>query len=269
LRARLQKQIEKYLTRLAEPDFRAATTATQFVQAVSYPLAVAAFGVRRGWVARTTAADWVVRVCDLLFRLPIHDAPVCNGVLEAVHHRFRGAGEDQLFLDVVGDGTLWVALVGALCAVPWDGSHAHLDRALTLRDVFRERKLFATTTVGRLQDLLGRLKIEQGNRDVLSEARRVSQLLRGLEDRLIENESALRAAQVDQDHQIDDPLFRSQVGFARALETARIHHYHKLRIYIRSCADVKKVVANYYVNVRLAGNRDPEIAECLRGFAPA
>jgi hypothetical protein len=269
LRMRLQKQIDRYLARLAEPEFRAGTTATQFVQAMSYPLAVAAFGVRRGWVARASAADWVVRVCDLLFRLPIRDGVRCEGLLEAVHHRFREAGDERLYLDVVGDGTLWVALVGALCAVPWDGPHAHLDRALTLRDVFRERRLFATATVGRLHDLLARLKIEQGNRDVLSEARRVSSVLSGLEGRLVGQESEFRAAQIGRDHQVDDPLFRSQVGFARARETVQIHDGHKLKIYIRSRADVKKVVANYYVNVRLAGDLDPEVAVCLGGLSPA
>ena len=139
---------------------------------------------------------------------------------------------------------------------------------MTIRDVFREQALFAAATPERLRDLLARLSIKEGDIDVLSEAMRTSSVLTDLEKRLVEMDRELRIAQADCDHRDGDPLFREQAGFARARETAQIHEGRKLEIYLRSRASVKRVVADFYVNVRIAAESDARIASLLRDLEP-
>lgn len=264
IRTKLQRQMEQYFERLAELEFMKTTTATQLVQAMSYPLAVAALGVRGGWVRSDAATDWIVRVCDLLFRQPACDGSKRHGLLESVRERFGQAGNDRLFADVVGDGTLWVALVGALGAVSWNGPHARLARALSLRDAFRCESLFARAAPVRLRDLLARLSITDAGEGLLQEAGRVSGILDGLEGLLTANDAVLRTAQKDQSHMNGDPLFRAGVGFASARESAETNSRQKLYAYLRIRAAVVKVVADYYINVRLAAATDQRIAAALR-----
>jgi hypothetical protein len=215
-------QLTRYLAQIPKKEFWSACTATQLTQAVSYPLAVAAFGVRRGWVDTPTAAHWVIQVCDLLFRLPTGDRGAHTGILEAVHERFRESGDEEVFHAVVGDGTLWVALIAALGAVPWDGPFAHLDRALSLGDVYQERRLVSATTPGRLRNLLSRLKIRESSSDVLVEARRARDLTSQLENRLRAGEAGFRSIQANLDHLAGDVLYHPKARFARALEDGKI-----------------------------------------------
>ena len=202
-------------------------------------------------------------MCDFLFRLPTGERGAHTGILAAVHERFRESGDEELFRAVVGDGTLWIALIAGLGAVPWDGPFAYLDRALSLSDVFEERRLVSATTPGRLRDLLSRLRIRQSRADVLVEARRARDLTRQLENRLRTGEAGFRTTQANLDHLAGDVLYHPKARFARALENSKIQKTDKLQIYLRSRASEMRVVADFYINVRLAADSDAEVGRIL------
>jgi hypothetical protein len=103
LQSRLAAQIEVFIQNLSKAEFASACTATQMVQAVCFPLAVAVRGQARAWVSNPDAERWAIAVVSLLFRGKTSNSP---GLLRAVEQRYMGKGQSVLFREIVGDGTL-------------------------------------------------------------------------------------------------------------------------------------------------------------------
>jgi hypothetical protein len=181
LRARLEGQIDSFLKDLSKPEFVRDCSATQLIQAVCFPLAVAVRGQKRGWVSAASAEKWGLKLVSLLFRGRTAGSP---GLLGAVEQRYAGNGQAGIFREVIGDGTLWIVLIATLGNSNWQGAGTFLDKALALREVFRASQLISSAQVSRVSGLLFQLRIEDARAFLSLVAPEVSGLLDCIENQL-------------------------------------------------------------------------------------
>ncbi|MBK8286468.1 MAG: hypothetical protein IPK97_17260 [Ahniella sp.] len=133
-RERLATQINTFMTEMSAAAFAGRCTATQMVQAVAFPLAIALRGRRKGWVPEELAERWALEVFSILFR---SQGSGSGGLLRAVERRYVENGQRDTFNDVVGDGTLWLVLVATLEAQAGEVSAPTSTRRSPQGSVFR------------------------------------------------------------------------------------------------------------------------------------
>src|SRR5262249_39222950 len=74
LKQRLVRQIDRALDRYREKKFADSCTATQLVEAVAFPMAVAVLGTRSGWVDQAAGRRWVVAAVTALLHQRFEDS---------------------------------------------------------------------------------------------------------------------------------------------------------------------------------------------------
>jgi hypothetical protein len=257
-RKRLEVQIKIFLEDLSSPAFSERCTATQMVQAISFPLAVALRGQRRGWVSGELAEDWALKVFSVLFR-----GTGNRGLLHAVEQRYTDSGHQSTFGEVVGDGTLWLVLVATLGNADWQGVGTDVDKALSLREVFTAPQLLAAAQSGRIAGLLGRIRIEDAQTYITEIAPKVSRLLDDIEGLLAPIWNAEMQDQTDRSltHKVGDLLWRENVGWAICLADTAARSGQAIKVRLRGLE--KAVMVGYYVNVTELAGRRPDLARLL------
>ncbi|MCP3962319.1 MAG: hypothetical protein GY719_31130 [bacterium] len=262
VRKRLRDQMRQYLDQLGDQRYPETCTASQMVQAAAYPLAVAALGSRGGWVEDDEAQEWVVRVFDVLFREEFQHRT--HGLIAAIRGRYRQGGQGDDFRRIVGDGTLWLALLNGLASLPWRGRNGTFEKALALRSVWGAKELLDSSDAGRMRTLVARLTQKRIKASLLATAPEAARQLGRLEAKIHERWSALIETQEAEDilHQPDDLLWRERVGWATVLEEEPGNVPLEAYLHFRSQA-TKVKPAGFYVNVTHAAEGDAEIASLL------
>lgn len=258
LQARLAFQIAEFLEKLSKPEFAQKCTATQLIQAICFPLAVALRGRMHGWVSTETAGQWGMRVVSLLFRGNTISSP---GLLRTVEKRYIDGGKGGIFHEIVGDGTLWMVLVATLGNTTWQGIGTTLDKALAIREVFRAPELTSSAQASRLSGLVSKLKIDDAKSYISIVAPEASRLLDCIECAILpawKQEAQLQIEQPIKYH-IGDWLWRANVGWAICLAEA----VGRDTLEVRLRGVVKRVGAGYYVNVSELATRDLKLSELL------
>ena len=276
---RLAGQLDDFLDRFSDPGFFSSCTATQLVQAAAFPLAVAALArLRVGSDGEEGAieaelvdrwgewcAEWVQRVFDVLFTLQLRGSPTC-GVLASVRERFERLGAVQVFDNVVGDGTLWVALLSALGMVRWSGPLGRIEKALALREVFGRRELLARGEVSRLQVLVERILTPKAQETLIKQAPRASEALSRLETRLASQYERLGKEQPNGrlKHEPGDLVWGPRAGWGVVQSEATIctHGHVDVRFRVRG-ETVPAMATGYFINVAKATASDAQIAKLL------
>ena len=131
--------------------------------AISFPLAVALRGRKRGWVSDDQSEKWSLEIFSILFR---GAGAGKGGLLHVVEQRYEENGLLDTFNEVVGDGTLWVVLVATLGNAQWHGVGTDIDKAVALREIFNASQLLASATQNRIGGLLGRVRIDDARKYV-------------------------------------------------------------------------------------------------------
>jgi hypothetical protein len=259
-RDRLATQIAAFLIELRSMAFAERCSATQMVQAVAFPLAVALRGRKRGWVSPDLAERWGQDVISILFRGPDPDA---GGLLHAVERRYAENGQSEVFGEVIGDGTLWIVLVSTLGGTRWRGPGAYLDKAIALRDVFTSSQLLASARRERINELLSKVRIEDARTHVATVAPAVARLLDEIEERLQPIWIEVSKTQEEQrtTRQVGDLFWRNGVGWAVCLEEDP--RESSLPIRVRLKGQEKRVMPGFYVNVTALACENPELQHCL------
>jgi hypothetical protein len=253
LRERLATQISTFMTEMSAAAFAGRCTATQMVQAVAFPLAIALRGRRKGWVPDELAEQWALEVFSILFR---GQGSGSGGLLRAVEHRYVENGQRDTFDDVVGDGTLWLVLVATLGGASWRGVGTDIDKAVALREVFSSPQLLASATSGRVTGLLGKIRIEDAKAYVADVAPTVNRLLGEIESALRpvwESEMRDQGARAIT-HKQGDLLWRDKVGWAVCLEEVQDRAGQAVKVRLKGVE--KAVMAGFYVNVSDACSRN-------------
>lgn len=245
-RERLAKQITAFLTEIAMPEFSQRCSATQMVQAVSFPLAVALRGQRRGWVSSEVAESWSLKVFSIIFRGKTARA---GGLLRAVEKRYVDSDRRSIFEGVVGDGTLWMVLIATLGNANWNGVGAGLEKAIALREVFIAPQLLASAQQSRIAALLGKIRINEAHTYVAKIAPAVTQLLIEIETILM---PIWKACLQDQEarsinHRIGEFLWRENVGWAICVLASEGRSGQSIRVRLRGVET--NVNVGFYINV--------------------
>lgn len=265
-RERLAAQIATFLGELSSTTFAERCTATQMVQAVSFPLAVALRGQGRGWVTADLAEKWALEVFSILFRGKTSGS---GGLLRAVEHRYVQNDQKAIFDDVVGDGTLWMVLVATLGNANWQGVGTDIDKAVALREVFTAPQLLASTLASRVTGLIGKIRIEDARSYLAEVAPNVTRLLNQIESLLGPIWEAEMHTQIDRriTHKVGDLLWREKVGWAVCLVEMRASSPQAFRVRLKGVE--KDVVNGYYVNVTELAARDAALSELINQLREA
>lgn len=256
---RLRDDIQKYIKEMGRAELTGRWTATQLVEASAYPLAVIYNGSTGGWVDDEQAQAWAVQVFDILFSHGKH----ARGLLETVRARYREADRDADFLRIVGDGTLWLALLSSLANLPWEGRNAGLKKALALRAVVEASELVASADAGRMRHLLSRLE-EQRARAVIDTAPRTIEALRRLEAALQERreETLARQEREKTRYEAGDLLWKPETVWAENVSDAVCGENAEAYLHLR--ARVARIKTNLFINVTKAVLLDKTLALMLK-----
>lgn len=260
-RERLATQIDTFLTEMSATAFAERCTATQMVQAVTFPLAVALRGQRRGWVTEELAERWALEIFSILFRSKRAGSPV---LLSAVEQRYAQNGQEGTFADVVGDGTLWLVLVATLAGANWHGVGTEIDKAVALREVFAAPQLLASANTARIAGLLGKIRIEDARSYVAHVAPAVTRLLGEIEGVLKTVWESEMRGQLERGitHKLGDLLWREKVGWAVCLAETQARVGHSVTVRLRGVE--KEVMAGYYVSVSEVCLRNPALGHLIK-----
>lgn len=262
-RDRLAAQIATFLTEMSSPAFADRCSATQMVQAVSFPLAVALRGQRRGWVKPEVAEQWALEVFSILFR---GKASGTGGLLHTVEQRYADNNQHSTFEEVVGDGTLWMVLVATLGNSNWRGVGTDIDKAVALREVFTAPQLLASAVPARVTALIGRIRIDDARSYLADIAPTVTRLLEEIDSELRQVWEVELRKQGERGitHKVGDLLWREKIGWAICLEEAPSTAGQSIKVRLRG--KEKAVMNGYYVNVSEVCSRNPTLGSLVEGL---
>lgn len=252
---RLHNHMDMFLERLSSDDFSEQCTATQLVQAAAYPIAVATLGLRGGWTDKDAAGGWIRQVCDALFNIKLKH----TGLLATVSARYVEQGRITDFERVVGDGTLWLALLSSLGSLMRKDDNTGLEKALALRAVYTSRDLIASGSAGRMGALLGQIDEERAQ-TVLRGAPEVVKLLDKLESYLLRHWDELMSAQETARplYEVGDLLWHPKPGWSEVCEETQWGYVMDAYLHMR--AYTTRVSSKFYLNVTKAVEHDGKLA---------
>lgn len=259
-RQKLADQIEAFLNNLRSPEFAGRCSATQMVQAVAFPLAVAIRGKRHGWVSQENSERWAIGTISLLLR---GDGPQAVPLLNAVESRYSKNGKAEVFSDVVGNGAIWVALVSLLGGSRWEGPGGYLEKAIALREVFESQPLMKSSRPESIKQLVGRINVEDATRYLSRVAPTARSCLSELESSLASiwqiEATTQKVRRIE--NKVGDVLWRDKAGWAVCLEASVLGDV-PTRVRLRG--QEKPIVAGFFINVSEASLRLPELAIRLK-----
>lgn len=192
-RVKLHKQLAAFKDRFRSEDFAKNCSAEQLIQAAAYLLGIVVYGVEGGWFEADDAKETVTTVIDILVWKDYPKRGV--GLLDTVRRRYNDSDKSEDFRLVVGDGTLWAAMLAALWKTPWEGVNASLQKGLAMRAVLTCQNLLSTAPAVRLAALLRGLGPMFIPSAVLDESVRMNSRLTKLEEFAIGNWDRLEAQQ--------------------------------------------------------------------------
>lgn len=261
----LRNQMRQFLDGLRASEFAASCSATQLQQAAAYPLAVALQGIRGGWVETNEVVAWAREVFDVLFREKLPGKQ--RGLISAVATRYSDEDRSEDFERIMGDGTLWVALLHALIALPWSTPRERFERALAVRWVYQSRDLLASTDAGRMKGLLSAFERRHERVAFRHEAPRLAAAVDAIEDSLENLYDALKEDQKEQEiqHDVGDLLWSPKAGWGVALSESKATPGLKLKAYLHLKAEETRIMGvGFYVNVSKAAETNGRISRELR-----
>lgn len=257
-RARLDQQITEFLVNFSSSEFAVNCTATQMVQAVSFPLAVALRGRMHGWVSDEQAEKWSLEIFSILFRRTTR-----GGLINEVESRYEENDNLDTYNEVVGDGCLWIVLVATLGSVEWHDVGGDIEKAVALREVFNAKQLLASAKESRVSGLLSSVRLDEARKFVCVVAPRVSNLLDQIEAILHTHwkEEMLEQTSRHIKHSLGDFMWRENSGWAVCLNDADTRYAQKVKVRLRG--HEKEIANGYYVNVTEMLNKSSELNELI------
>ena len=246
---RLADQVSDAFTKLSGAEFADTCTAVQFVQATAFPLAVAELGRQQGWVSRKRAEQWAIRLFAILFR----GTGKGKGLLRKVKDRYEEADKSDVFEAAVGDGSLWAALVASLVNARWEGAGAEFEKALAIRELFREPSLLKTASAAQLLRYAKALRSKEATEMLTFHAPSIVEHLEKLESELEPYwNSHLEAGSGSAvPVQCGDLLWRRGLGWAFGIGPSPVAD----RDAVRLRGNDTHVMKGYYLNVSLLARR--------------
>jgi hypothetical protein len=263
LKERLRKAIDNFVKSLGDSKFAEGCTLTQFVQAAAYPLAVLANGVLGGWIDENSSQAWTSSVFDILFCKTYPRAG--EGLIATIQKRCETTGETEAFRQIVGDGTLWTAMLASLWKGSWNGANGGLRKAFALRSVLFSEQLLASADAGRMSALVRNAERVSGLASLVDAARRAADDLMATEGYIKSNWDRFIAAQIKHPpmYETGDVLYSVSGGWAFVVEQTEINDGTKLKVYRQNAAANVVVKIAHYLNVTAMSKTDGTLASFI------
>lgn len=173
-----------------------------------------------------------------------------RGLLEEVHHRFQAMDQEDIFLQVVGDGTLWVALLAVMAQLSWDEKYEQFERAVNLQRIYNCDVMRSDTSLGKLTTLVTRLNVERARELIGNEAPQIAAAIAAIENYLFDRKDQLLFEQAAREHRVGDLIWRSETGWGvveGSVSATAMNAYLHLR------GETTRVAKkNFFVNLRMA-----------------
>lgn len=261
IRSRFFRSMMRFLEKLESKEFSESCTATQMVQAISLPIAVASLGERNGWVDSEHAINWTTRsLAALLHNVVSASSP--QGLLAQVKERYYAENREDIYQSVVGDGSLWITSVVALVQLRWSGLEGDLRRALLVRALVGNPILEAQVDSLHLHRMAERLRCPEAVIAAKETFPAILEKLEQLEVWLDHWFDHLLAEQIEgsASHEKGDPLYRPGNGWRIVLEPKAIRKnlnvaVQPLEAWTRPLDRAQKIrSAGFFINLRVALN---------------
>jgi len=263
---KLVKQIDQYLIGLGSESFRDHCTATQLKQAAAYPLVITVFGKRHGWVEEEQAERWVTTTIDILLKMIIETH---NGILDSVEGKFLKSGKINIFNEVLGDGTLWVALLTAIDEIEWSGEYGFMNRAFAISAVANHKALLSSTNPGQMNELINKHKFKQTAAWIKNKPIGLVRSLNKINKYLNNNFDLLMGDQLEKNHIQGDLLFSPNIGWGIVLDEKVIIYSSArgMNVYLHKRGKKTKVMSHgYFINLRIAQENDQKLSKLLNNL---
>lgn len=262
-KAKLHKQIEEFKNRFRSDDFAKHCSAEQLIQAAAYLLGIVVYGVEGGWFETDDAKETVRTVIDVLVWKDYPKRGV--GLLDTVRRRYDDLDDSEEFRTVVGDGTLWAAMLAALWKTPWVGLNASIQKGLAMRAVLTCQDLLSTAPAVRLAALLRGLGPMFIPSAVLDESARMNSVLTQLEDFAVANWDRLDAEQQASTPQIreGDAHYHYTAGWVFTITQSANPPKNGFTVYRQNDAKVMTALHGFYLNLSQLSLREDLIAKLL------
>jgi hypothetical protein len=231
------------------------------VQTAAFPLAVSLLGQRGGWLSHEEARIYVTRVVDILLNRQRPGADVV-GLLGELGERYKEKDQYEVFLQVVGDGTLWIALLAILAQLKWEEGFERFERAINLYRVYSCDLLRSDTSVGKLGSLVTRIQVEKARELIASEAPRIAGEIEEVVGVLDEHFQELLKAQNSATHINGDLIWNQNAGWGVVKDADLTPTHMVVYLHLRG-ADVTVVTRGFYINLRIASEAYPSISRIM------
>ncbi len=254
---KLRQDLDKFFDKFSSEDFSRDCTASKLVQAAAYPLAVSLLGKRGGWLGPDESRAITTRVVDILLnRIRLGNEE--RGLLEEVNKRYQGDQKEDVFLQVIGDGTLWVVLLAVMAQISWEHDFEKFERAINLHRIYKCDMMRADTTLGRLTTLVTRLDVERARDLIGNDAPQIAETVEAIESLLLKHKDNLLKEQSGQAHLVNDLIWNPYAGWG--VVKCVNGSADKLDAYLHLRGETRTVVTkNFYINLRLAAEKLPEL----------
>ena len=257
----LQRHMERFLSEYEAHEFATGCTATQLAQATAYPILVAAMGQRRNWCTDDQRRGWVSRTVRALLKDDrFHHR---EALLTFVRRRYEEEGQSQLFDQAIGDGQLWLALLGAWSLLPSGTTEELLQQVTLFRDFVSRRELVGSAEPSRVTGLFSAFWSAEVIKAACSRALRFGSSLLDLERALERSYEELKSGQVSMKlkHTAGELVWSPKGGWG-IVKTNQ--HDGKVDVYVAKGDDVRTFRAHgWLVNVSQVGATAGAPAELL------
>ena len=257
---RFQKEMEGYFNKLRSEDFRNQCTVSQLKQAAAYPLIITVFGKRNGWIENDIAEQWVTLTVDILFKMIIgRHTGLCNYVRE----RYEKNQHLEIFHQVIGDGTLWIAILTAISEVEWQGDNGYINKAFSISSIINYQSLLSSTDPNQLAVLVKKHRFKQTADWISRKPFAISNGLSELENHLNKHFDRLIDFQLEEQQLYGDIIF-GKIGWGTVLDE-KIDIYKEgknMNVYLHNRGKEARVKSHgFFINLRIAMNNDQSLTD--------
>ena len=141
-----------------------------------------------------------------------------NGLLDFVKERSSKKNQLEIFNRVVGDGTLWIALLTAIDEVEWSSDNGYINKALAISAILDHQTLLASAEPGQMKALIKKHKFKQTAEWIIKKPIKSVFTLKKINNYIIRNFDQLMINQLEKDHVRGDLLFSKNIGWGSVLD---------------------------------------------------
>lgn len=181
--AEFRKQIDHFLFELGKQAFADACPAGKMLQAVAFPIMLCTKGNDAGWLPEGMLAFVACRVVHTILRKPYGPGKP-RGLLRQVQARYETSGKLDEFVQIVGEGALWAALLASLARLEGSSLSNLIRQADAITSVMACPELIANSNPDQLSLFIRTLIIRDAEFAVTERASRLAEGMKELTDLL-------------------------------------------------------------------------------------